>query len=128
METSKRKEKEYNHSKKALISRIKDMEGKSEHSKSNNTSFIDKTTIKTSKKQTFETYQSVSLDTSYSKDSPSISCFLREAKIDSKLDVKKKSLTIDTNSHQTMLRFEGVDTPCFESAKEAHKKTIKIRK
>jgi len=43
--------------------------------------------------------------------------------------VKKKSLKIDTEGHDTLLRFKDLDTPCFESAKEKNvKKTIKIRK
>ena len=53
----------------------------SDKCKSNNTSFVDKTTTKTQKKQTIETYQSVSLDNSFNRDSPFVSCFLKDYKI-----------------------------------------------
>ena len=75
---------------------------------------MEKGTIKTCKKNTFTTYQSISLDNSFNKDnSPSVSCFLKDDKIDLKADIKKKPLTIDTNSQHTILRFESLDTPCF---------------
>ena len=74
------------------------MEDVSDKCTSNNTSFVDKTVTKTLKKNTFETCQSASLDNSFSRDSPAVSCFLRDSKIESKLKLKRKPLTIDTNN------------------------------
>ena len=83
------------------------MEGKSDHSKSNNQSFLDKTNTKTTKKHAIGTYQSISLDNSLNKDSPSVSCFLKDCspKVEVKPQNKKKGLTIDTDQQQTLLRF-----------------------
>lgn len=75
------------------------MEDVSDKCRSTNTSFVEKTIAKNQKKQTFETYQSASLDNSFSRDSPAVSCFLKDSKIESKLKLKKKPLTIDTNNH-----------------------------
>jgi hypothetical protein len=57
-----------------LINKIK--EAKYDESKSMNTSFLDQTAAKTSKKK-IETFQSISLDNSFNRDSPSVSCFLK---------------------------------------------------
>jgi hypothetical protein len=72
-------------------------------------SILDKTTTKTAKKK-METFQSVSLDTSFQreKESPSVSCFLNPDK-----PSIKKNLKIDTNSHANLLRLKDLDTPCF---------------
>ena len=55
------------------------MEGKTH---SNNTSFVDKTVIKPTKKYQFDSCQSASLDNSVHKESPSVSCFLKDEKGD----------------------------------------------
>jgi hypothetical protein len=102
VEREKRKERDFNNSKKILIHRIKEIG-------TPDTSFH-KTTSKT--KRT-DTWQSVSLDKS-NCDSPFVSSFLQE----------RKTPQISTTASRP-LKLKDLDTPTFESAQ---RKTIKIRK
>lgn len=93
METQKRKERDYSQSNKLLISKIKEIEGKYQLEK-NKSRQLEKTVSKGSQKG-LSTYQSISLDSSLyrEKESPSVSCFIRD---DTDLKHKRKELKIDT--------------------------------
>lgn len=99
-EREKRKEREFNHSKKILIHRIKEI---------GTPDSLHRTTSKTRRT---DTCQSVSLDRS--RDSPFVSSFLQE----------RRSRDIATTATRP-LKLNDLDTPTFESAQ---RKTIKIRK
>lgn len=127
-EKEKLKEKNFNNSKKLLISKIKEIEKKYEHEKT--PSIFEKTASRTVKKS-LQTFQSISLDNSYNKDSPSVSCFLKDDKYQPKSNnASRKNLKIETmESNMSLLKLKDLSTPCFEESKDKSiKRTIKIRK
>jgi hypothetical protein len=64
-------------------------------------------------KKSADSFQSISLDNSFSKDSPSVSCFLKDDKHELSKQ-SKKLLTINTKlCNSSALKIKDLDTPCF---------------
>ena len=77
---------------------------------------FDKTNIKTVKKSA-DSFQSISLDNSFSKDSPSVSCFLKDDKNEPSKP-SKKQLTINSKfCNSSALKLKDLDTPCFQNSR-----------